>query len=367
MQRAVDITGTLHGQEEAAISAKVGGRIVDVFKDIGDRAAPGEPLAQIEQTDYELAMNKAEMAVRETLAQLGLVALPTADFNVSSVPTVRSAQLQADNAQSRYNRGRQLHDSTPPLISDQDFADLKTAADVARTNLEVQVLGAGARLAEARTRQSEYLLARQRVTDTTVRTPVPAATQPATRPYAITARLVSDGEYVREGTPLFRLIEDDPLKLRSSVPERFGPDIRIGQRVALRIEGVPREVWGLISRINPQVDLATRTFQIEAVVPNADRSLKAGAFVRASVQTHIDPSAVVVPESAINRFAGVAKVFTVKDGKAQEIRVETGIPRDGVVEITRGLKGGEPIVVSAAGTLATGVPLDTKAATRPTH
>ena len=126
-------------------------------------------------------------------------------------------------------------------------------------------------------------------------------------------------------------------------------------------------MWGHISRINPQVDLATRTFQIEVIIPNGERLLKAGAFARASVQTRIDPKAVVVPESALSRFAGVTKVFTVKDGKAQEIRVDAGIPQNGIVEITKGLKGGEQIVVKSAGTLATGVPLNIESTTRPSN
>src|SRR3954471_19559803 len=49
VQRTVDITGTLFGDEEATVSAKVPGRIVSILGDVGDRAAAAQPLAQIDQ------------------------------------------------------------------------------------------------------------------------------------------------------------------------------------------------------------------------------------------------------------------------------------------------------------------------------
>src|SRR5437016_7973896 len=46
VERSVLVVGTLYGDEEATISAKVPGRIVEVHKDVGDRAAAGDALAR---------------------------------------------------------------------------------------------------------------------------------------------------------------------------------------------------------------------------------------------------------------------------------------------------------------------------------
>src|SRR4051794_33119027 len=54
VQREVEIVGTLYGDEEATVSAKVPGRITEILADVGDRAAAGNVLAQIDKTDYEL-------------------------------------------------------------------------------------------------------------------------------------------------------------------------------------------------------------------------------------------------------------------------------------------------------------------------
>ena len=92
---------------------------------------------------------------------------------------VERARLQAENARARYERGRVLAERTPPLISVQDFADLKTAWEVAESNLRVERLDAEATLAEARTLQAQVRVAEQRVTDSVHRAPIEAAHYPA--------------------------------------------------------------------------------------------------------------------------------------------------------------------------------------------
>ena len=75
----------------------------------------------------------------------------------------------------------------------------------------------------------------------------------------------------------------------------------------------------------------------------------------------MQPDIVFVPQESVVSFAGVNKVFTVKDGKAAEVGIELG-DRDGdEVEVIKGLKGGESVVVSGTSKLATGVPVEVKA------
>jgi membrane fusion protein (multidrug efflux system) len=76
----------------------------------------------------------------------------------------------------------------------------------------------------------------------------------------------------------------------------------------------------------------------------------------------MQPDVVFVPQESVVTFAGVNKVFTIKDGKAAEVGVELG-DRDGdEVEVLKGLKGTEAVVVSGTSKLATGVPVDVKTA-----
>jgi RND family efflux transporter MFP subunit len=355
VQRSVEVVGTLFGDEEMTVSAKVPGRIVELFKDVGDRAAGDDPLAQIERTDYELDRSRQELAMREVLAKLGLEELPGEQFDPAKVPTVERARLQAANAEAKFKRGQQLYNQTPPLISEQDFADLQTAYEVARSNHEVELLTARSLLAEAQTRRSQLEQSQQRLRDTTLL--APAIPNGGGARFAVAARLVSVGEYVREGTALFRLVADNPIKFRAAVPERYAARVRAGQEVHVRVAAYPEAFAGRISRINPQVDVTTRTFQIEALVPNDEGLLRPGSFATGSIVTHVDEQVTLAPQRAVVNFAGVQRVFTVADGKAVEIRVEPGVRQGEYIEIARGLEGETPLVVGNADKLAAGTPV----------
>lgn len=386
VQRAVDVVGTLYGDEEAVISAKVPGRIIKLYKDVGDEVKPGEPLVQLKPNDYRLAVAKAELAIRQALAKLGLTELPPREFDVSNVPGVKKAELQARNAQERYNRGKKLFEATPPLMSVQEFEDLETAVQVAKSNYEVEKLNAQANVAEAWALKGDLDIANQRLNDATTRAPSPPSqadlpedgaklptTSPASaRRYTVTARLVNEGELVREITPCYRLVDDYLIKLRAKVPERYIARIRGGEAVKVNVEAYPGvDFAGTVKRVNSQIDADNRTFEIEVHILNDDHRLKPGAFARAAVQTHKDEGVTFAPQEAIITFAGVHKVFTVdKDNKAREVSIEPGEARteDNYVEIiardAKGnptLKGDEPLVVSGASKLATGIPVTVRA------
>ena len=372
VQRSVDVTGTLFGDEEATVSAKVPGRIEQVLRDVGDRAASGEPLAQIDRTDYELAVAQKQMAAQASLAKLGLTENPGDDFDLNKVPTVERARLQSANAEAKLNRAQKLFEQKPPLISEQDFADLKTAFDVARSNYDVELLTARSLLADARAARSDLQLESQRLRDTTVRAPeaistTQSLTKPATEQYAVATRLVSIGEYVREGTALFRLVADNPVKYRAQVPEKFLSQVKAGQPVRLQVAAYP-DAWfdGAVSRISPQVDRTTRTFEVEMLIPNRDGKLHPGSFATGQILTRTQANVTLVPIASLVTFAGVTKVFTVEDNKAVERKIETGQRVGDNVEVVSGLSGAAPVVIDGRNRLATGTPVTVTAVTQPT-
>lgn len=355
LSRVLEITGTLFGTEEATISAQVPARVESISKDFGDLVAPGEVLAQLDRTDYEMALELKRTAMLETLASLGLEALPGPEFDPATVPTVVKARLAAENAEARHRRAEMLWKQSPPLISEQDYTDLRTAWDIARSDAEVALLAAKATVAEARSRAADQAIAAQRLVDTTIRAPRLEGEGPVQ--YAVAARMASVGEYAPAGAALFRVIASDPIKFRGDVPERFAGQLRVGQDAALRVAAYDDSFAGVVARVNPQVDARSRTFEVEIAVPNADGRVKAGGFGRVGVVVGEDASVLLVPEDALVVFAGVIKLFSVKDGVAQEHRVELGRRIDGLVEVLSPPPGLERIVVSGAARLANGTPV----------
>ncbi|MDB5303122.1 MAG: mdtA 1 [Phycisphaerales bacterium] len=369
VQRNVEVVGTLFGDEDTTISNKVPGKVIAIYHDVGDRVKPGEPLAQLLRQDYQLAVNQKQRALQEMLIKLETDKVPPADFDVSNLPAVRKARLEMGNASAKYERGKTLHDQQPPLLSDQDFSDLTTARDVAKSTYDVELQTARTLVGEARTREADVAVAQQALDDTQVRTPRPASVYDAEQTpdlymkkghtYLVASRMASVGELKPTITAMFRLVDDDVVKLKANVPERYVPEIHeIGQEADVFIEAYGNKAFeGKVARINPQVDPQNRTFQVQIDVPNAKHQLPPGAFARALVKTHVDERVIFVPQEAVVSFAGVNKVFTVKDNKAVEIGVDLGDRRGDWIEVTAGLTGTELVAVKGTSKLATGVPV----------
>jgi RND family efflux transporter MFP subunit len=353
--RTVEVTGTLFGEEEATIASKLSGRVESIDADVGDRAPSGTVLARIEARDYELGLAEAEAAKASSLARLGLKELPGPGFDLESLPTVRRARAEAANAAARLDRAKQLFEQTPPLISEQDFADIRTANDVARETAETELLTAQALIAESRAHETAVAMARQKLADTTIAAPA-AAQGAAPVAYEVAGRTVSLGEYVTPGQAMFRLVAMDRIDFRANVAERFAGQVQRGQQVRVWVEAYAEPFSGEVTRVSPQIDRDSRSFLIEVRIDNRDGRLKAGAFARGEVRLREEQGVTFVPASAIVTFAGVTRVFSVADGKAKEHRVRTGIRVDDQVEIIGGLPVSGVVISGAAG-LAEGVPV----------
>ncbi len=88
-------------------------------------------------------------------------------------------------------------------------------------------------------------------------------------------------------------------------------------------QGIPqREVK--VSRISPTIDLQSRSLLFEAIVMNEDRSLRTGLFAEADVVLNAEAKEIAVPASTIVRFAGVDKVWKLKDGMIVDQPVQLG-------------------------------------------
>jgi RND family efflux transporter MFP subunit len=354
----VDFVGTLYGDEDAQIASKVTGRIVAVRADLGDRLDDGQVLAEVDPTDYRLLIDQRELALREALAMLGLDALPEGDFDVTQIATVRRADVQAQNAQARLDRAKQLFDQTPPLISAQEYADTQTQLEVARRDYDVAVLEARTSLAQAKSRAAEVELARQQLADTFIRAPR-ASTESASPSgrWAVAARMTSVGEYVQAGTVVFRVIADRPIKLRTSVPERFIGRVRSGQDVTLKVDALADPVQGSVSRVSPAVDVASRTFAVEVTFANAERQLKPGTFGRGAITVGERSDVTTIPAAALYSFAGLDRVFSIKDGKAVANAVSVVVRDPDRVVIEGDLGGATQVAVSGLARLAKDVPV----------
>ena len=299
-------SGQLQAKERAVIASEVAGRITAVAVDEGDAVQEGQRLLAIDPERRELEAANARAMLGESEAALG-------------------------EAQRGYDRARTLHERG---IASQSVLDERATA----------LSRARSRRAAAR---AQLGVAQRALRDAQVRAPFGGL---------VARREVSRGEYVKVGQPLFEIVALDPIEVEFSVSERDSARVKLGQPVAVRVAPYPDEVLrGEVSVISPTIDARTHTLRVKARVPNAEGRLRPGLFAHTDLGLARRENVLVVPEEAVLLRADGEVVFVVtSEGRAQRSVVQTGAQRDGVIEITGGLRAGDFVAVRGHSSLADG-------------
>jgi membrane fusion protein (multidrug efflux system) len=163
----------------------------------------------------------------------------------------------------------------------------------------------------------------------------------------IAKRHVSRGEFVRPGTPLVELVATDPVEVEFHLSEVDSQRVAKGQRVEVRVAPLPDEVFeARVTMVAPTIDSSTRTLRVKAQLDNAGGRLRPGLFARVDLGIAQRSGVILVPETAVLQRARGPIVYVLTDGDRVERRsVETGVHRDGAIEIASGLAPGDSVVV----------------------
>jgi RND family efflux transporter MFP subunit len=254
----------------------------------------------------------------------------------------RSQRLEVDSVRAAIDRLEALLENQRLTV--RRFEDLAAEQSVSqsllddaraqRVALEAQLREASARLADA-----ELALAKTRITS-----PVSGTVQ---------RRLVSQGDFVQVGSPVFELVAPRLLQAFLPFPERLVEVLHPGQRVRLAVPSQPgRSTEGKISELRPMVGTGNRA--IEAIVSLENPgNWRPGSSVNGTVILQ-EREAVVVPSIGVVRRP-VGDVVYVVDGDTVSQRiVTTGVRSEGGVELMSGIAAGETVVADGAGFLTDG-------------
>ncbi len=352
VERIVELTGTLGGAEEVTVVAEIDGRVERVAADLGDPVDQGALLVQLADAEPRLRHAQAEAEYLQALARLGVDDDGLGRFQPESMAVVRRAEADLAEAKRNFGRGEELR--RRELAAEGELDALRTRLRIAEA---AHKFGKGwalpAALEEARgaraiamARRAAAALARKKVKDTSIASPVRGF---------VARRHVALGAYVRAGEKIADVVVVDPLVLRGEAAERYVGAIRPGMTVRLRVDALDgRAVEGKVSRVGPAISTSTRTFPLEAELPNADGALRPGLFARAEIEVGADEQVVAVPETAVSSVAGVTKVFVEEDGKARERPVQVLRKRGSDALLAGPLEAGDRVILTAIARLFDG-------------
>lgn len=164
----------------------------------------------------------------------------------------------------------------------------------------------------------------------------------------VTARNYENGDLFA-GMPILHIMQINRLKVMANISEQYYPNVKVGQTVEISVDIFPGEVFeGKVSRINPALDAATRTFGVEVTIPNSNERLRPGMFARATFNMG-QRDAIMIDDIAVQKQSGSSErfVYVIKDGKAEYRLVDDGRKLDGKVEIRKGLEAGEQVATTS--------------------
>jgi len=352
IQRQVDLAGTLLSPDQAKVSAEAAGVVREVLVEIGSRVRVGDPLVRLEPRELALALARAESALRQTRAQLGMHDPLDSGDNPppdDEIASVRNAFATLNDARANAERAKILNGKG--LMSPVDLQTAETRLKVAEAAYQAAIDTVRSQKAVLQDRRASYDLATKKFNDAVVRAPI--AGMVSDRPAQV-------GEYISERTPVATIVQVNPLKLRTGVQEKHAGVVQAGQPVQFRVESFGDAVFtGKVAYVSPALDPTMRTFTIEALVDNSDYRLKPGFFAKGVIFTRRDDGVLAVPDSALSTFAGVSSVYEIANNKITQQTVHLGVRQGDLWEIVDGLDGTETLAASRLNELATGVTVTT--------
>jgi RND family efflux transporter MFP subunit len=383
-----EATGNLASDAQTDVAPTVGGKITAVNFDIGSYVQKGSVLVQLDDRDARIRLEQtqaqvqqaesnvrqaeaqveaARASVRQTQARLGLT--EGSNFDIETFSQVRATRAQLDLAERELGRAERLLETgdIARTIYDQRKAQrdqLRAQMDEARSTASVAVAAirtaqsqVGNALAAVNTARAaadaartQVASAQKAISDTTVFSPISGY---------VSERTADVGEFISPNTPnakVATIVRTSVLRLRIDVPEQAIGQVKNGQGISLQTSAFPdRSFSGIVTRIAPNLNATSRTLVVEAEVENSEGLLKPGQFATVRIAQSTPKPTVMIPVAAVKVEGETNKVYVVKDGRAEERLVKTGVLENNLIEIQQGVQENESVAISNVGQLYDGV------------
>lgn len=297
--RLYTVPGSVQSEERIQISSRITGYIQKIFVHEGDEIKKGKSLVEIDPTEIEATIRRAQAVVKSATTSLR-------DLK-SDVSRLAKLKQKRVVSQENYRKATVKRD-----VADSMLAEAKAALD--------------------------STLAQRRYA--TIKSPFDGIT---------VGRHKEQGDLTSPGTPILTIESKKRFLFETFVAENRVRHVRIGSTVNIMIDAMGKQaIAGTVLRIIPAGDPVTRRYEVKIALPE---QLKAypGMFGRAHFTIGTDRFPVIPGQALVNR-GGLNGVFVLdQDNHARFRWLRTGrewIDKNASVqlEVKAGLAGGETIL-----------------------
>lgn len=155
------------------------------------------------------------------------------------------------------------------------------------------------------------------------------------------------GANVGVQTPIATVVDQTKIRMSVNIPERYTGMVYKGQPASITTAAYPGKTFkGKIYKLSPVVDQTNLSTMAEILIDNSSGQLKTGMFGHVSLSLKRHEDTLAVPLDAILNEDGKKFVFLAdKDNHAVKVEVTPGIETNEFVEVTKGIKAGDKIIV----------------------
>jgi membrane fusion protein, multidrug efflux system len=335
VEKAISVTGSLLPDESVNLGFEVPGTLAKVHVDFGQSVRKGQLLAELDRRELSLQLERSQAALAQSLARIGLS--PGQGGTIpETTPNIRQAQAQYEDAASKFESARKLVESGD--IARERFTEIEKQFRAREAVLNAAQDELRTLLAAVQGLRAEVALSEKRLEDASLRAPFDGA---------VTERMASPGQYLRENAPVLTIVKSHPLRLMVEVPESAVSRVRLGTALMFSTEAAPGAQYkAIVRQLNPTLDAKSRSLTAEGRLAGADPRLKPGMFVQVRLVTDSAARIPMVPRRAVYNIAGLSKVFVIRDGKAIEHKIQPGEVLGDWVEVPDAIQPGDKVAVS---------------------
>jgi RND family efflux transporter MFP subunit len=315
----LNVTGIVGSEEEAYLSSKVGGRILEIYKDAGETVKKGEKIIEVDTQSMEIQGTQAENQIK--IAESGLNQVK-AQFEDAKRDLERMQNLFKDGVISKKELERfELNFQTAKQQYEASLAQL----DIAKDNL--------------------------RIVDTNIEDHSLFA------PFdgVVGIRRADVGEVVAPGQLILSLYNLEKLNAQVQVAENDISDVKIGQSAKITIDALNgEELEGIVVKVSGAPDPNTRLFDVQVSFKTIPDNLKPGLFLRGKISVGSKDNIIVLSTQALLKEGSQYSVFVVENNKAIKKQVKLGDRAENKVEIISGIEVGNKIITFGKGNVKEG-------------
>jgi HlyD family secretion protein len=372
----LNATGYVMAAHKIELASKVVGRVAWVGVEMGDKVKQGQVLVRLEDDEYKARVAQQQGLLDNAKAILAELEAGSRPQEIAAAKAhVDQAQAELANAQVSLKRLQGLESSRAISRQQVDDADALVRSRAAELDLQRQQYALArignrkeqidAQRATVRQLEGSFDMAMLDLSNTVIRSPIAAT---------VLQRNVEVGEFVTTGFVgdrgakgyVLSIADLNDLRVELDISQNDFAKISARQPCRIVTDAYPDKKYdGVVDLVSPEANRQKATIEVRVKVLNPDDLLKPdmnatvsflspealAASRAAATLPAAERPAIRVPASAVRDGA----VFVVEDGKAVK-RAVSAVPRDGApdIKVTKGLIGGEDLIVSPPASLQDG-------------